>query len=356
MDTTDQSAEMSLDHRLYESLYSAVDIHVDQSRTTGQRDRTYGIGGRISYRKKTFFGSLVLNYGAVYDINDQRSSAAEIPVFGESHVLTGFLPEELNNANVISSTVVVLNATRSRTFTEGVDYELSVVQNKTRIQRLLGGDIQDGETVLVDYAFATTGTFKYSIFDQNFGASVNLFSYLTLFARFRDAPQRLLDGVSTQPLNSVYSQLYGVRFRVPIGRFVMGGDSEYEDHQEDISPFRRMSFSASAQMRLAATTSIVVRGRRVLVDNLESPEDVDLTGGSARLESRLWARARLSAEASYEEDTGPTLDRQTWLGLLRAEWRVGLLSLRAEGRFRQERQGDHDRDRITGRVEIRREF
>ena len=89
------------------------------------------------------------------------------------------------------------------------------------------GDIQDGETVLVDYSFTTTGTFKFSIFNQNYEAGVNLFSYFTLFSRFRKKTQRLLSGSSTQPLKSVRSQLFhniqDLRFDFPPGQQFRNG-------------------------------------------------------------------------------------------------------------------------------------
>lgn len=355
--TISHAARVGFSHQLYESVSTDVDVHIDDSDSTGLQTRIVGVGGGVRYQKKTFFGSLSLHYRALYDINDRRSTAAEIQVFSERHVLTGLLPEELNNDNVIPSTVRVFNATRSMTFTEGVDYRLTVVGITTRIERLVDSNIQDGEAVLVDYAHATTGTFKLSIFDQSYGVRLDFFSYLTLFARFRNTSQTLLAGISLQPLNSITSQLYGLRFYLPIqDAFVVGGDAEYENHEEDISSFRRTSYSWFLQLPLAASTVFFANFSRVVVDNLDSPEDVNAIGVRLRLESRPWARARFSAEASFDRDTGGTLEREVRLATVLGEWRFRQLILHLEGQFGQERQGDVERDKIRFNVEIHREF
>jgi hypothetical protein len=351
-----RAATVGLGHQLYESLHTEVSFHTDDSTGTSLDNRASGVGGSVAYRKKTFFGDLSLHYRARYDINDRRSSATEIQVFGERVVLTGLLPVELENDNVIASTVVVFNETRTRTFTEGIDYQLTVVGVKTRIERLLGGAIQDGETVLVDYSFATTGTFKFSFFDQNYGARVNILSYLFLFARFRDASQTLLSGTPLQPLNSVYSQLYGAQFQLPIGDFAFGGEVEYEDHKETISSFRRMSYAWFIQVPFAASTAFLTSFSRVQVDNLGSPEDVDAVGVRLRLDSRPWPKARFSAEFAIDKDTGGTLPREIRTGILLGEWRFRRLILLLEGRLDWERQGDVKRNRTKVSIEIRREF
>jgi hypothetical protein len=356
VDTTNQSATVGLNHRLYQSLFTTIDLHGEDNRTTGFALRTYGAAASVSYRKQIPYGSLQLSYAARYDQRDRQAALAQVPVFGERQVLSGTIPVTLTNDQVITSTVVVSNAARTQTFVEGLDYRLILIGVQTRIQRLIGGNILDGETVLVDYAFQTGGTAAYTLFDQNYQASLNLFRHLNLFARFRNAPQRLVSGTPTLPLNSVRSTLYGVSVDLPLWGMVVGGEAVHENQSEDIAPFQRMSYDLFIQIPLPLSSTLRVAGRRVLVDNLRSTEDIDLLGSSAVLQSYPWPRLRVTAEASYEEDTGGAIPRRTLRGSAVAEWRIRQLLLRAEGQHAQERQGDFERGRSVVKLLLRREF
>ena len=287
---------------------------------------------------------------------DRLSTAPQVLVFGESHTLSGLTASELRNEYAVSSTVAVFSLTRSRKYTLDLDYRIVVIGSRTRIERLPGGDITEGEEVLVDYAFATTGTFRYSVLDRAFEARADISSLLGLRVHFHNAPRRLLEGTPTQPLNSRRSRLYGARARLPLGRVRVEAQGEYEDQDEEIAPFRRSSYSLFFQIPIGSASNIALSGRRVLQENLKSTEDVDLTGFTFRLDSRTLARTRLTADASYEQDFGGSLMRQTWLGTLLAEWRFRNLSVRAEGRFRRERLRGLERDRTIFRVEVRRRF
>jgi hypothetical protein len=354
--TTNQTATVGLNHRLYQSLFTTLDLHGEDNRTTGLTLRTYGAAATFNYRKRIPYGSLQLSYAARYDRRDSQATVAQAPVFGERQVLSGTIPVTLANEHVIASTVVVSNAARTQTFVEGNDYRLIVIGTQTQIQRLIAGNILDGETVLVDYAFQTSGTFVHTIFDQNYQANLTLFKHFHLFARYRTAPQRLVSGTPTLPLNSVRSTLYGGSVDLPLWGMVVGGEAVQEDHREEFSPFRRESYDLFIQIPLPLSSSLRVSGRRVLVDNLRTLEDVDLIGGSVVFQSYPWFGARVTSEASYEEDTGGTIPRQTLRGTLRAEWRIRQLILRAEGQHGRERQGEHEREITSVKVELRREF
>lgn len=354
--TTNQSARVGLSHRLYLSLFTDLDVHGNTSRSEDLEDRSYGFRGSLSYRKRTFFGSMNLRYSAAFDIYDRISFTQHVSVFGERIVLVGFLPSELRQDNVDRTSVRVFNETRSRQYIEGIDYELTQVGLRTRIQRLLGGDILDGETVLVDYTYSTTGTFKYSSLVQEYGGGFDFKDYLTFYVRFRDESQSLLSGRPTQPLNPARTRLFGARFQYPYRSLLFGAEAELEEHKERISSYDRTNLSASVSWPLSYSTFLRINARRLWVDNLQSPEDVDLIGGDVWLESRPWPRFWLSARAGYERDSGRTVELERWRGRLRAQWSIGRLTLQGEVEMLREKQGETTRDRFIGKFEIRREF
>jgi len=88
---------------------------------------------------------------------------------------------------------------------------VSVVGLQTRLQRLVGGNLLDGQDVLVDYAFDVGGTFALKQTDQTLNVDWSLGNTLSLYFRYLDSAPRLASGAPTTPLNAVQSMLYGLR-------------------------------------------------------------------------------------------------------------------------------------------------
>ncbi len=74
---------------------------------------------------------------------------------------------------------------------------------------------------------------------------------------------------------------------------------------------------------------------RLLVDNLESPEDVDLTRYGLRYHSRSWHRTTLTADIVDQTDTGGTRERSNTRAKVRLGWAYRQLKLSAEARYYQ---------------------
>jgi hypothetical protein len=356
IDTTNQSATAGINHRLYQSLFTTFDIHGRDDRTTGLLLNSYGFTASTRYKKQIPYGNLQLHYSILYDTFDQQAATSEIQIYGEQHILSGVIPETLSYDNVIPSDVVVMNTARSQTFIEGIDYRLIIIGTKIQIQRIIGGNILDGETVLVDYAYQIGGTIKYTIMDQNYGINLRLFKYLNLFARFRNAPQRLISGTPTIPLNSVRSEQYGGNIDIPIWEVIIGGGAGYENHREDIAPYKSTSYDLFMQVPLPLSSIFRASGKRVFVDRLQSSWDTDLIGWGVNLQSYPLPGARLTAEARYEEDTGAPIIHRIWSNSVVAEWRIRQLILKAEGRYTREIQGDYERKISLINIELKREF
>lgn len=357
VDTNDQSAALGVSHR-GKNLFTSAELHGERNQGSDFSSRLYGATGSLTYRRPAPLGSLQLSYGARYDRKDQESAAAQINVIGEHAILTGTTLVTLSRDFVVPSTVVVSNLGRSQIYAEGSDYQLTTVGAKTQIQRLASGGIVDGQEVLVDYAFQSGGTFGYTLLDQNVQGNWGLGRYFNLFARYRNATQKVVSGLPTLPLNSVRSTLYGARMDLPLRWWGMlvGGEVSRERQNEDIAPFQRQSYDAYSQISLPLASTLRVSGRRTHVDNLNSPQDVNLSGMTVLLQSRPWFRTTVSAEADYEKDTGGLIPRSRWNDTLRAEWRVRQLILSVEGRFAREEQGVFEREKKTIRAVLRRDF
>ncbi len=355
------SATAGLNYAATGNLSTALGVRGDRSQTGALSAQSYGVDGSTRYQRPLLFGVGYASYAVRYDQRAQQSSSSRTNVLGENIVLKGTTPVSLSHPRVIPGSVVVSNATRTQSFTEGSDYTLTVVGLATRVQRLVGGNIVDSQELLVDYAYDTGGTFTSTELDQTLSLGWNLSRYLNLYYRHFEAWPSVTSGAPSSPLNTVRSDLFGGRTDIPLKlgiAFSLGGGYEREYRQETIAPYRRDTLDVYAQndAPLFDTTTIRISAHRTRLTYDASAQDVDLLGYDARLSWWHPLGIELSAEANWEQDTAGTAPRQWLSAALKAQWRFRKVTLMLEGGLTRESQGTLQRDRTLIQFQIRREF
>jgi len=341
--------------RTGEKINSSFDLHGQNNETTGLQDKNYGALISLNYRHQISVGDLQLSYNGSYDRNDHQVGLLQ--VFDEQYALVGTTPLELTHEFIDASTIVVRNISRTQVFVEGLDYRLIIIGSTVQIQRLTAGNILDGETVVLTYSYDTGGTFQDQISIHNAGMRLAIGRYYNLYLRYLGRRQELLEGSPTIPLNSIDRSTVGLQVDRPLSSGIsLGGEVSYENSNEDISSYVKENYDAFVELPLPRLTDMRFSARRVRVDNENSPEDVNLTGYLVRINSQPWLRTRLSYEASYETDTGGTIDRLTRIQRLAAGWRVRQLSVTLSANYSVEEQGDIERGRWGVKLIARREF
>lgn len=291
------------------------------------------------------------------DRTDQVAGADQVSVFDERITLSGTSPVELRNANVVSGTIVVRNLSQTQVFAEGQDYRVVIVGNTTSIQRLLGGSILDGETVLVDYDYRPGGTVKYDSLGQSYSASATLLRYLTMFARYHNRSSSILGGTPTQPLNDISAVEVGADIHYPLGRgWAIGGEVRHTDHDEDIAPYVRDYYQAYVEVPMPGTARFRLAAYREKTDNANSPEDVDLVRYTADVQTRLRGSVYGMVNAEHERDTGGTLERKRDSQSLGVYWNYRRVRFTMRAQHLEETQGAVRREDTTVRAFLTREF
>ncbi len=356
VEATNQTARAGLSHRVTDRLSATADVHARDDRITGLELRSYGTGVQGGYTRPWEHAVLRLNAGLIYDQNDREATAALVNVTGEGITLVDAIPVTLAQEFIDTATIRVFNLARTQEYTL-TDYRIIVIGTRTQIQRLATGTILDGQQVLVDYAFQTGGTAGYRYLSQSYLASLTLYRYYTVYARYFGADYRLTSGAPTLPLNSSHNILYGLRVDQPLVSGASAGvEVMFERQEEEISPYRRQSYDAYLQLPVWARISPRLSARRLFVEYANSPEDVDLTGWTVQLRANPWFYTSLTAESTYEEDTGGSLRRVIVRDSLGVEWRFRQLSIRGEGQYTREELGTFERERSVIRLTARREF
>ncbi len=335
-------------------------VHLNDARSSQFTSHAQGVDGSVNYARELPLGSVQASYSLQFEKRNQTASDSQVTILGERITLPSTTAVALSRRLVTASSLVVQNATRSQTFVEGIDYALTVVGVTTRVQRLLSGNILDGEEVLVDYTFDIGGTYASTQTDQGLSLNWALSRMFSVYARYNSSTPRLDSGQPTAPLNTVRVRIVGARADVPLSSridLVAGGMVERENHDETISPYVRDAAEAYLQgefpMDWGNNYRLGARRSRITADN--ALQNSDLVSYDLQLGLRLNG-VNLNAFGLYERENGGLEPRVRKTATLKAQWRYRRLGLSADLSRTQESQGLYARDNTIGRVDLRRDF
>ena len=182
--TTDQhEGEVYVEHRLFESLESRLDVQVEHSETRepGASDTSlrYGPGWGEHYAKRLGdAGRLGLDLELRLDRMERDAQGGSLRVLDESLQLTDGRPAVLSQPDVRRDSIVVTDVGGARFYTEGFDYRVVPRGAFTEIQRVFGGAIPNGSVVRVDYT--TRGAASDDLYrqEQRIGFELDLYERL----------------------------------------------------------------------------------------------------------------------------------------------------------------------------------
>ena len=355
-----RASAAGLTYWLTPELSTSAGGRIENTDSTLASTRLRGVDGAVRYSVPLAAGELQTSYTARLDQREQRAATSTGNVIGERIVLTGIAFVTLTRQHVTPGSIVVSSVTRTQTYLEGVDYTVTVVGADTRLQRVVGGNIVDGQALLVDYQFDVGGTFAYRQQDQ--AASLN-WSYRGVFnayLRHLESTPTVTSGEPTFPLNHIRSDIIGARADVPLRLrldMLAGGFIEREDRVETISPFQRSAQEGYVQSEEPISGGSVRLGlRRTRVEYPNSAQGVDLHAYDIRYWSRrLWG-FDLVAEVSRETDSGGTVSRRRDIASVKSLWVYRKVRVSFDLGRTRETQGPVERTRSGGRLLMRRDF
>ena len=342
-----------------DGLNSSVSLRAENTDTSEIDYDNASVNFDVSKIIKFKDSELRFGYKTSLDVRDQQADNGRLSVLGEELVLEGTTPVELSRDFIFDdATLRVFNESRTQEYQNGVDYNVIQIGIKTEIQRRVGGNILDGQLVLVDYDYQAGGSFEYDIVNHNVSMTWSVSPNTDFYTRYRQSDQELNEGdLGGVLLNNVENLTYGFKTqRVLLNGMKVGGEIFHEDHDEDISPFIKDSLDYYFELPLSRQTNIRFSGRHVNKEIDFSDEDTDLDGYTLRVNSRPALRVVSSLESSYERDTGGSSEREARIHRLLVKWRMRQLSFNASVRYADERQGTIVRDRWEAKVELRRDF
>jgi hypothetical protein len=363
---TDRPGQSNVSHRALvvggshergQNLLLDATATVSEDQDTAFNRQLAGIRSNVKYIYPTSFGQLSVGAGLGVRRTDQVASDDQAQVFDEPARLTGNDLIELRSDFVIRSTVIVRNEPKTQEFVEGMDYRLVIVGGTTSIQRLVGGNITDGQAVLMDYSYLTGGTVEFDTLSQNFVVDVRFLNYFSAFARLSKRDNKVVGGAPVIPLNDIRSIQLGGRLDYPIAsRWRVGGEYLYTEQDEEISSYVRNSIDAYIEVILPWASSMRIMLHQEVIDNEGSTENVDLVQYRVSLRSRPLRGIMLSWDSDYLEDVGGSLFRERTSHNLAVQWMYRQMRMILRGEVVSETLGATVRDNTRITAQIQRAF
>ena len=184
-ETLQHRATAGLQHQLYESLASAIDVHglsAKSTYTTADIDLwSAGTSGSVNYSKRLgSWGHLTMGDTATLDFTDQESSGSALFIPNEPHTLLTGQWVRLNQPRVIAITLVTTDASKgNQPLTENVDYFVNRATDPWQIQiNPFSLIIVSGDTVLVNYSVQPNPSGSYTTFSDQAQIRLDLWNGL----------------------------------------------------------------------------------------------------------------------------------------------------------------------------------
>ncbi|MDO9095013.1 MAG: hypothetical protein Q7U99_20550 [Rubrivivax sp.] len=340
-------------------LVSTFELRAESLDATDYATSSRSTLASTSYQRNWAGGRAQAAYAVRHDARSQQSSSPSTPVIGEVHVLAGTAAVALDRNRVLSGSLQVWNAARTQLFVEGRDYRLTLLGEQTRLERIVSGDIVDGQTVLADYAVETGGSFDSTQVDQTLSLFWSWANRFSLSARWFDSAPRVSAGVPLLTLNTVRSRILRAQADLPVaGLWSAGGSLEHESRHETILPFQRTAAEAYVQWEEAlfgqGGIRVGVHRQRVAYD--DALQDVDLVGYDLRYRVFTLDGIDIQADWTLETDTGRAVTRRREFASLRARWRVRQLLMTLSLTRAHESQDNLQTTRTVGQWLLQRDF
>lgn len=292
-------------HQLFESLVSTASVGGQAFSQPGSfRAQQWNVQGGLEYTKKVPMGRLDASVGAGFTDQHNGDRGSDLTIIDERHVFNDPFPVTLARRNVLPGSITVTSETGFPTYTEGLDYTVAYFSDRAELTRVVGGNIADGQTVLVDYTLGpepsndiqstvTSVSVRYTFTE---GALDGLAFYTTYrtqyFNIYADDPSQFV-------LDNVKELLYGTEYRHNSLLLRL----EQVIHDSTVNAYDNTRMEAIWDYRIGPQSLFGIDLSRELINYDDPPNDVVLDRVTARWNQQLSRQLDFELRLIYRNET-----------------------------------------------------
>lgn len=315
-----------LDHKLYESLITNVNIEYSSVNHDLYDETNIKAGGRIFYTKKILNHRLNISYHHYRHYMNMAGESTDIIINNEEHILSDAEITTLEKPYVDPSSIMVKDITGTIIYQQGIDYFISEINNFSEIQRIPGGLISDNQVVLVDYRAVQPGSYGFVSSYSNLSASLVFFNNL-LELYYRGYSQDYTNVHETEYLilNYYKRNVLGSRINLDFGN----AGIEYDLYKSNIIPYERIRYylnlNKSINEKFILTMNCVINDYRI-IDTDINHKYYNISG---RAGYNISPRSRLTLDLGYLSQKGRNIDLDLLTGRMEFQTSVRQFFLKA---------------------------
>ena len=303
--TKQNNVHTRLEHQLYNSLHSRVFYEYITLDHTSYNESARQGGMALDYKKKIPGGVLHLSYEKRLRKEQRNSEPSTLHIIREKHILDDSNNILLDNPNIAIQSILVRDESSGIIYQENMDYILIQRGNFVEIQRLPGGQIQNGQTVYVDYSAERALSFRFNSNTNIFHIRLNVFN--RIFEPYFRLYQRDYDHVRKEDhkiLKTALQRVFGLR----ISKSFISGGLEFDSYDSNLMPYRSWRYYINISKDLSNKLNLFIRGNRKKFTSLSKNEEQQFTDISGRIIYLIGMNSRLSMNGGYRLQQGRGLD------------------------------------------------
>jgi hypothetical protein len=293
-------------HRLFESLTSVGTIGASRLTLSNGREFTSEqIFGdlALNYTKNVPYGRFSANTGINFNRQEDSERNGAIQVIQEPHVFSPTGIVVLQRRNIIPESIVIMDAAGIFTYTPGLDYSVQVFTDRVEIRRILGGDIQDGDLVLIDYQLEVEPPNVTTTLGWRIGARYDInegwFKGLGVYTRYSEQDQTRRNDVDVLlPAQDVRDLVVGADYT----RGYLTLLAERQWHDSTLSPFRSTRVEGRWAHPLERGSSILLTGAYQDIDRYEDDVRTQILTLSGRYNQQISDQLRIGIELLFRDE------------------------------------------------------
>jgi hypothetical protein len=321
---TFQRGSAGFQHKLFASLVTTGEVGLSRLELTEgefRSDQQFA-GIAFDYTKRVPYGQLSASTSLRRTWQDDSERGAEIQITDETHQFGSSGRIILSRRNIMVSSIVITDTTGLFFYIEGADYTARAIGEQVEIRRILGGNIADGQLVLIDYRIgpepgSTTDTTSLGA-AARYDFDEGLLAGLGLYVRYRRQDQeRDSKGRVELVAEDIRDLTYGADY--DFWRMYLRAEQQIRD--STLSPYEATRLEARYVDRFARGSALVLSANYDLLDFTDDDVTTEVLTLDGRWDQRLTDRLRSSVRLTWRnEDDSAGTDVQAFEQQLDLTW------------------------------------
>ena len=351
-DSSQTGLQARLSHLLYENLTTNTGARSTLSNyDDGQESSVAGFLD-FDYSRPLPWGTINVNSGWDYQYSWRsgfENTTAQIT--GEIQTLGTGNETYLDNENVDRDSIIVTDIGGTIVYIEGIDYDLSEIDNSIRINRLPFGAISDGQAVAVNYRYLRDPAYDDTLLTENYGISLDILNDWNISYSYLKVTQDIVAGQGPQSPVDDTVQHARLRYTIPWSDTSLSWEDS--DRQSDLS-YWQWKFQETLYFRPIVPLYFTLKGYIGSTEYKKRQDTRDFYGGVTTLDWVLNRRCKVRLEGYWDDIKGDfeeTTNNGAKIGI-ELRYRIWKTVLSYEMTNQDNRMNDYQRKEQLVRLEL----